>query len=501
MNTNIPASNLKYITKSKILNFNRCENQFRLNLVKSYESNKQKTYQLYNLENDRVNQLAYSLYNNVSFLPKLHDVQEAFLESMRLIKAGQSIAHPVMISNDLIASPDLLIVHDNGNLEIIEILTSVNAKKEVEFILSFYSQVFEELNMNISNYTLIKINSDYTLTDTFSSDLFFKKSNYNNKIKASKDLVARTIANIRNIREKSTLENMDEPHICSSIKNCNFINECYPNLKDGDLLTLRESSNLVNLFYDKKIYNIADIPIESYSTILSEKQKIQILSNREKKPFINQERIQLFLKQIRFPVYYLDFETINPQIPFYNYTKPFQHVPFLYSLHIWRDPHSDQLEHLDYIQPDNKDPRQEILSRLSNQIKADGTILCFNDFFEKRCIQESVNFLPEYAFWSSSIKPNFLDSAIPFKSLDYYSYLQNGSASLKDILPALTGASHSHLDIQNGHSANLQYLRWLHGFDENETVDRKVIEQLREYCKMDTLALFLIHKKLIEITR
>lgn len=501
MNNTIPANNLKFITKSKLLNYNRCENQFRLNLVKNHETNKQKNYQLYNLENDRVNQLAYSLYENVVFLPKFNDVQEAFKESKRLIATKQSIVHPVLISNDLIASPDLLIVHENGNLEVIEILTSVNAKKEIEFVLSFYSQIFEELNINISNYTLIKINSDYILTETFEPDLFFKKNNYNSKIKSSKELVAKTIANIRNLREGSTNKNSEDTHICSSIKNCNYLNECYPNLKDGDLLTLRESSKLVNVFYEKNIYNISDIPIESYSTLLTEKQKIQIISNRDKKAYINPERIRDFLKQIRFPVYYLDFETINPQIPYFNRTKPFQHIPFLYSLHIWRDPASELLEHKDYIQPDNKDPRREILSRLSNQIQADGTILCFNDFFEKRCIQESVNFLPEFETWSTSIKPNFLDAAIPFKNLDYYSYLQKGSASLKDILPALTGASHNHLEIQNGHSANLQYLRWLHEYNENETVERKVIEQLREYCKMDTFALFLIHKKLIEITK
>lgn len=499
MNITVPPNLLKYITKSKLLNFNKCENFFKLNLLQNQEGNKRKSPILYNLENEKVKELARSLYGNLQILPKFNDVQEAFQQTLLKLEAKQSISHAVLISKDLIASPDLLIVHDDDSLEIIEIVTSINAKKDIEIILSFYRLVAFELNLPIKKLTVIKINSNYILDNYFDIQSFFKIVDYTDKIENSSNLVRHTIESIRKVRDCRYDSDELSHKICSNLKSCSFQATCFPNLQDGDLVTLRESSNIINQLYAANIFNISDIPIEEYTEDLTKKQIIQIISNKNQLPQVDKSNILSFLTRIKFPVYYLDFETINPQIPFYNKTKAFQHVPFLYSLHIWRDPNNHELEHFDYIQDTISDPRHKILENLSQLIQPQGTILCFNDFFEKRCIQESVHFVQEYQAWFETIRGNFLDAAIPFKSLDYYSYKQNGSASLKDILPALTGASHSHLDIQNGHSANLIYLKWIQSFSGNTIPDGKVLEQLREYCKMDTLALYLIHRKLLEI--
>lgn len=499
MNITIPPNLLKYITKSKLLNFNKCENFFKLNLLQNQEGSKRKSPILYNLENEKVKELARSLYGNLQILPKFNDVQEAFQQTLLKLEAKQSISHAVLISKDLIASPDLLIVHDDDSLEIIEIVTSINAKKDIEIILCFYLLVALELNLPVKKLTVIKINSNYILDNEFDINSFFKIVDYTGKIENSSNLVRNTIESIRKIRDCRYDSESFSHKICSNLKSCSFQATCFPNLQDGDLITLRESSNIINQLYEANIFNISDIPIEEYTEDLTKKQIIQIISNKNQLAQVDKSNILLFLTRIKFPVYYLDFETINPQIPFYNKTKAFQHVPFLYSLHIWRDPNNDEPEHFDYIQDSTSDPRHKILENLSQLIQPQGTILCFNDFFEKRCIQESVHFVQEYQAWFETIRGNFLDAAIPFKSLDYYSYKQNGSASLKDILPALTGASHSHLDIQNGHSANLIYLKWIQSFSGNTIPDGKVLEQLREYCKMDTLALYLIHRKLLEI--
>ncbi|NCS92299.1 MAG: DUF2779 domain-containing protein [Leptospira sp.] len=501
MNISIPPNYLKYITKSKILNFNKCENYFKLNLIQSQDGNKRKSPILYNLENDRVKELARSLYGKLEILPKFNDVLEAFRETQIKIDAKISISHPVLISKDLIASPDLLIVLEDGSLEIVEIVTSVNAKKDIEVFLSFYLLVSKELDLPVKKLTVIKINSNYILEESFDIQNFFKFVDYTNKVENSTALVQNTIESIRKIRDGVQDENSIIHNICSNIKGCSFQSACFPDIKDGDLTTLRESSNIINQLYDANIFKLSDIPIENYSEDLTKKQIIQIQSNKEELEKYNINNLQSFLDRIKFPVYYLDFETINPQIPFYNKTKAFQHVPFLYSLHIWKDIESEEPEHHDFIQSNPNDPRPSILKSLSELIQGEGTILCFNDFFEKRCIQESVHFLPEYSDWLESIRGNFLDAAIPFKSLDYYSFKQKGSASLKDILPALTGASHEHLDIQNGHSANLIYLKWIQSFSANNIPNGKVLEQLREYCKMDTWALYLIHKKLLEICK
>lgn len=52
-----------------------------------------------------------------------------------------------------------------------------------------------------------------------------------------------------------------------------------------------------------------------------------------KEEFVNKEEFISFLNTIRYPVYFLDCETVMATIPLYDGTSPFQQVPYQYSLH------------------------------------------------------------------------------------------------------------------------------------------------------------------------
>ncbi|WCL49285.1 DUF2779 domain-containing protein [Leptospira sp. GIMC2001] len=489
-----PKPSFRFITKSKLLNLNRCENLFRFNLlykdqrkVKSFEEN-------FGLENDRVRALACSQYPEGIHIPKYGDIQLAAIETRRNLELFKTIFHPVLIYEDLISSPDMLIHIGDGVYDVWEISTSINTKRDFELSFAYHKKVLEFENIKINRYMGIKINSEYELDGDLDLSNFFITKDFSDKLLKHSETIELLINQIRQIRDGQEVSTPKSQ--CQSYKVCSYTELCFPNLDSGDIFTLRESAKTAVDLYHSGIFHLKDIPD---NTELSDKQKIQIATSRSNLPHQDTNNISLFLDRLKFPIYYLDFETINPQIPFYQKSKPYQHIPFLFSLHKWNGDFSTEPEHFDYIQEDFNDPRPGILKQLSKIIEPGGTILCFNDFFEKRCLQESTQAYPEYKSWFESIRSFFLDAAIPFKSLDYYSPDQHGSASLKDILPALTGASHSHLDIQNGHAANLEYLKLIRTGEENLEVKKIIWNRLREYCKMDTYALYLIHKKLTEI--
>jgi hypothetical protein len=81
--------------------------------------------------------------------------------------------------------------------------------------------------------------------------------------------------------------------------------------------------------------------------------------------------------------------------------------------------------------------------------------------------------------------PRFVDLLEPFQRFDYYNPKQQGSASIKAVLPALTGHSYTDLEIQEGSQASLEYLR-VHFGDVAEAERLKVREQLERYCGQDT---------------
>jgi hypothetical protein len=92
------------------------------------------------------------------------------------------------------------------------------------------------------------------------------------------------------------------------------------------------------------------------SHLMNDKQRLQVESYKTKSSHIDHESIRNFLKAICYPIHFLDFETFKPAIPLYDRLRPYQHIPFQYSLYIKRDKHAG-LKHFDYLGMLEYDPR------------------------------------------------------------------------------------------------------------------------------------------------
>ncbi|TGL34535.1 DUF2779 domain-containing protein [Leptospira koniambonensis] len=389
---------------------------------------------------------------------------------------------------------DFLIPNEEG-WQVIIIKASSSAKRTHISELSFIRMVLEEAGYKVSSTQVWTISSEYSYTgaEIDPNRLFHKK-----------DCSKETLANIEGIKEKAyqlleVLEKDKIPSItsskhCDHPRNCIHPESCYSDSPPGDLFTLREGKDLTLTLWNQGIRNLSEVEPDSEFT---HRQKIQVEAIKTGKEYLDTDSLLAFLNKLKFPLYCLDFETINPPVPVYKDTHPFQHVPFLYSLHVIRKDLKEKPEEYTYIDDHEKDPRLGILESLSSQIKPGGTILAFNDSFEKRCLKESVQAYPKYKEWFQSIEPDFLDLAKPFWDYDYYHPAQEGTTSLKVVLPVLTGANYKELTINAGHIANSEFLR-IKTENVSDQERRSVESDLIAYCKMDTYALILILRALAE---
>ena len=78
-----------------------------------------------------------------------------------------------------------------------------------------------------------------------------------------------------------------------------------------------------------------------------------------------------------------------------------------------------------------------------------------------------------------------MDLLTPFRAFHCHAPGQNGSASMKAVLPALTRRSYDNPAIQEGNTASLEFLR-AHLTDVSEAERQRVRRQLEEYCGQDT---------------
>ena len=102
--------------------------------------------------------------------------------------------------------------------------------------------------------------------------------------------------------------------------------------------------------------------------------------------------------------------------------------------------------------------------------------------------------LPEFKEALEAVNDRIVDLIIPFKSKWYDDPRCEGSASIKAVLPVLCPElSYKELGIQEGGSA--QRL-WMEAVLDSKRVDEKdqILNDLIEYCKLDTFAMVEIFR-------
>ena len=131
------------------------------------------------------------------------------------------------------------------------------------------------------------------------------------------------------------------------------------------------------------------------------------------------------------------------------------------------------------------DPRPEFLNRLRGCIGEKGSVVVYNAKFEKGVLDGLADAFPEHTGWIDGVEARIVDLLELFQSFNYYHPEQHGSASIKSVLPVLTGHCYADLEIHEGGQASLEYLR-VHFGDVPEAERRKVRDQLERYCSQDT---------------
>ncbi len=197
------------------------------------------------------------------------------------------------------------------------------------------------------------------------------------------------------------------------------------------------------------------------------------------------------MARIKSPVHYLDFETFAPAIPRFIGTRPYDAIPFLFSVHIERDGQSP--EHIDYLHEGSDDPRPQLAERLIDALGQQGSI-CTYSGYERQVLRGLAAALPEKAAALGAIEARLFD-LLPILRNNYYHPEFRGSFSIKNVLPAMAPASgYDDLSITDGQTAAVHYAQALDSADTAER--RQTFEDLRAYCERDTLAMVELREAL-----
>jgi hypothetical protein len=247
--------------------------------------------------------------------------------------------------------------------------------------------------------------------------------------------------------------------------------------------------------YKKGIIQIEDIPDEAIST---ENQRFVVDAWINRATMIDKPAIRNFLDGLSYPIYHFDFETFQNAVPQFDNQRPYQQICFQYSLHI---EHADgSLDHKEFLAKEGSDPRACLIEQLVADIPPDVTVLVFNDSFEKTRIKEMAKDFPQYAEKLMAINNNIVDLAVPFQKRHYYDYRLKGKYSIKLVMPVLVpdmADAYKKLNLVHNGGEAMNTFPKLMAMDEEKRSEYR--RALLEYCKLDTLSMVEILKKLRQI--
>jgi hypothetical protein len=291
--------------------------------------------------------------------------------------------------------------------------------------------------------------------------------------------------------EQKTEPICDIGNHCVKPYECPFFAYCTRNLPKNNVFDIRRMSHKKKF----ELYHSGNYTYEDLLKLdIDAKAKQQIeFELYDKKDYIDKNKIRDFMQTLRYPLYFLDFETYQQSIPKYDYVKPYMQIPFQYSLH-YIESENGTLCHKEFLAESDIDPRRALAEQLVQDIPLDVCTVAYNMMFEKMVIKNLAFLYPDLRSHLMNIYDNMKDLMIPFKDRYYYTKDMHGSYSIKYVLPALfpdnPKLNYHNLDmVHNGSEAMNSYATL--GILSKEKQEKLRYNLLR-YCELDTYAMVMI---------
>ena len=402
--------------------------------------------------------------------------------------------------DDLFCAVDLLKKDTNGGYSILEVKATNEVKEDHFEDIAFQKYVLEKAGIHINALYILHLNHAYERHGDIDPKALLIADEVTNDKEVTDTLtnLEYFLDQMRDIQKEKDEFEQDLGPCC---KDCPFHEYCHKDIPVPTALNINGvRKSKAYKFINDKIYSFADLLAHGFVPS-NYRQQVQIDSEiTGKSPIIKDLEINQFLKKIKYPLYHLDFETMNEAIPPVDGSHSYDQVPFQYSLHIEKSA-GGELEHREFL-GDKLDCQRELAEQLCHDIPVDGTPIAYNMTFEKTVLKHLAEQYPDLSEHLLAIRENMIDLLVPFKSGAYYDRAQGGSNSIKYVMPALcpemAEAYHELPVVHNGGEALAMFPKMVKmtGTEYEETRKGMLM-----YCCLDTLSMVKVLNKLWEMSK
>ena len=454
-------------------------------------------------EGHKVGELAKSLF------PNGIDIKEVIPEendkvSRTLLKKRKPLFEAGFVHKNrrCYARADILFPVSGNQWDIIEVKSATGVKEEYLHDVSFQKYCYESAGLRIRKCFVLHVNNQYVRNGKINLKEFFGKTEITEHVESLMPEVPSYVKDLFGIialKKCPEFKNGEEYH--DDLSGIHDDDKIWRDNPESDIFDLYRGGKKALELFNIGVFQIKNIPMHHE---LNDKQMIQKKTHSNGRPHIENKELRSFIENLKYPLYFIDFETYNTAIPLYDGLKPYQQIPFQFSVHLVSKK-SKKPTHYSFIAEGSADPRPQFTKELKRAIGTTGSIVVYNQSFEQTVIKNLGVLLPEYGDWAESTVKRMVDLLVPFRNFAYYHPKQKGSASLKRVLPALTGTTYDDFEIANGAQASSSYLYITHGAYDGTKATASEIREIRahleKYCGQDTEGLIKVLEKLGKVVK
>ena len=490
------------LSKSRYCDYIYCPKYCWLNIHKPEECKIDTSAQQRMEDGHKVGELAKGLFGDfcdvtVEGEDGHLDIPVMINKTQELIKTGaETICEAAFSADGCYCAVDIL-HKQNGGYAIYEVKSTTKEKAEYEYDMAYQKFVLEKCGLKITGASLININNQYVRSGEIERDKFFKITDYASRIAEHEKLVAENCE-----QAKAILDNTNEPVVplqygCDT---CDFWSYCSKDIPKPSVLDLGGRINKWYLFLNG-IVTFQDVLNSDIALLPKQKRQIEYALN-DLGTYADKNALRKYLGELSYPLYFLDFETTAPAIPEIDGTRPYQAIPFQYSLH-FVESDNGEIKHREFLGEPEVDPRRALAEQLCKDIPQNVCTLAYNASVERGIVQKLAEEFADLSEHLYNIAENIKDLETPFSKGWYYNRAMGKWSSIKVVLPAIYPDDpelnyHNLEGVHNGTEAMTVYP----AMKDMEPGERaRTRQQLLEYCKLDTYAMVKLWQELVRVCK
>ncbi len=492
-----------YLSKSRYCNCIQCKKILWLNKYKPDCAAGEDKSALF--ENGRkVGELAKGLFGAYEDIEFDINLSNMIGKTNELLPNKPNIITEASFSYDNnFCSVDIL-KNDEDGVEIYEVKSSVGVRDIYLDDASYQHYVLSNMGLNVKKVAIVYINNKYVLDGELDLKGLFTIKDITETSKAKQKEIRKNIDEINEFMEAH--DEFNEPKVeigmqCFEPYHCDYWQYCTRDLPKPNVFDVKGMQTIDKVKkYDEGKISFKDLKDDDINPRFLEQIDFEL---NDKEPKIEREAIKEFLDSLKYPLYFIDYESCQHAIPEIEGTKAYQQIPFQYSLHIKRDEEAP-LEHREFLaEADDGDVIRHFAESMISDISENGSVIVYNKAFESGRNNEIGRLYPDLKDEMDRINGNMVDLMIPFKNRNYYAREMKGSHSLKYVLPALY-PNDPELDYHNlpvVHHGGEAAEAFLNLNEKSKEEQELIREGLLRYCELDSLAMVKIWEKFREVTQ